>query len=484
MTQNRILVVEDDPRSTGLNWARTHGSAYDIETLRGEDSIRERLEKTPFPDVAVLNIEGLAGGLDRIACIRRAWPSQKIIALLPQGNEGARADALLMGADICAWKPCDDRTLNSLIDQCLKNGHAAITSLAESFPDKEELGNGRFFVMASPAMRKLRAQLNQIARIDVPVLILGESGTGKEVVARLIHRISRRSQRPFLKINCAALPGELLESELFGFERGAFTGAFRSKPGMLERCNNGTLLLDEIAEMPTSLQAKLLHFLQDQEFSRLGSCSPIKVNVRFLAATNVNIAAAIASRTFREDLYYRLGGFVFHVPPLRERTEDIPSLFHHYVAYHANALNLPARAIPRNLMNSCTGYHWPGNVRELENLAKRFLVYGEESLVLAATAAVAMDSTAPQGDHLADGPAGDLKAHIRDVRTSAEGIAISQALEQTRWNRREAARILKISYKSMLSKIRLYGLDQAVSKPIGRLKIERNGLEYRVESIK
>jgi DNA-binding NtrC family response regulator len=484
MTQNRILVIEDGPQSAGLNWARTYCSAYDIETLFGDEAIRERLEKTPFPDVAVLNIEALKGGLERITCIRRAWPSQKIIVLLPQGNEETRTDALLMGADLCAWKPCDDQTLNSLIHQCLKNAGAGAASLEESFPDKEELGNGRFFVMASPAMRKLRAQVNQLARIDVPVLILGESGTGKEVVARLIHRISRRSQRPFLKINCAALPGELLESELFGYERGAFTGAFRSKPGMLEACNNGTLLLDEIAEMPPSLQAKLLHCLQDQEFSRLGSCATIKVNVRFLAATNVNIRDAIANRTFREDLYYRLGGFVFHVPPLRERKEDIPSLFQHYVAYHANGLNLPVRAISRNLINSCMTYKWPGNVRELENLAKRFLVYGEESLVLTATAADGVDSIIPLCDYPADLPTGDLKAHLREMRTSAEGIAISQALEQTRWNRTEAAKILKISYKSMLSKIRLYGLEQALPKPLGTLKIERNGLEYRVESTK
>ena len=437
----------------------------------------KRLGQPPCADVAILNIEGIACGLDRIASIRRAWPLQKIIALLPEGSESLRANAMRMGADVCAWKPCDDHTLNELIRNCLEeqDPHSAMQP-----GDVEPLGNDRFFVMASPAMRKLRAQVDQVAKTDVPVLILGESGTGKEVVARLIHHLSLRSGRPFLKLNCAALPGELLESELFGYERGAFTGAVRPKPGIVELCNNGTLLLDEIAEMAPALQAKLLHFLQDQEFSRLGSCSRTKVNVRVLAATNVNIKAAILAKTFREDLYYRLGTFIFSVPPLRERKEDIPVLFHQYIQHHAHALRLPPRPFNRRLGELCSRYPWPGNVRELENLAKRYIICGEESLGFAgASMAAAAGSIAP-ADPVADVHSGDLKAHVRDVRTNAEARAISHALDQANWNRREAARILNISYKSLLSKIRQYGLEQTVGKPRAQYRIDGNGAAYRI----
>src|SRR5258708_2975429 len=180
------------------------------------------------------------------------------------------------------------------------------------------------FLAASPAMREVRKQVIQMANTDVPVLLLGESGTGKEVIARLIHKFSCRAQRTFMKVNCAALPAELLESELFGHEAGAFTGATRSKPGKFEVCNRGTLLLDEIAEMPIVPQAKLLHVLQDGEFARLGSPTPIRMNVRVIAATNVNVTRAIAARSFREDLYYRLNTFIIQIPPLRERKEDLP----------------------------------------------------------------------------------------------------------------------------------------------------------------
>ncbi len=185
------------------------------------------------------------------------------------------------------------------------------------------------FIAASPALQEVRKQVTQIANIDVPVLLLGESGTGKEVIARLIHKLPTRASQTFMKVNCAALPAELLESELFGHEAGAFTGATRAKPGKFEVCHRGTLLLDEIAEMPIAPQAKLLHVLQDGEFARLGSPSPIKVNVRIIAATNVNIPRAIAAQKFREDLYYRLNAFVIQIPPLRERKEDIPALLAH-----------------------------------------------------------------------------------------------------------------------------------------------------------
>lgn len=486
MAYNRILVVEDSASPGWLSWPRMNHAPYDVEILAYDDSVLERVRRAPLPDIVILNIEDIEIGVDFISRLRRIKPQLKVIALLPEGDYDIELASLQTGANICAWKPCDDQTLNNAIERCLagESETSELETVLERPGDVEELGNGRFFVMASPAMRRLRGQVDQVAGIDVPILILGESGTGKEVVARLIHGLSRRSQRPFLKVNCAALPSELLESELFGYERGAFTGAVRAKPGMFELCNNGTLLLDEIAEMPPNLQAKLLHFLQDQEFSRLGSCSRIKVNVRVLAATNVNIKAAIAAKAFREDLYYRLSTFVFLVPPLRERKEDIRVLFSRYMKFHAGALCLPPRVVTKDVWALCSKYHWPGNVRELENLAKRYIICGEDALGISGALAHSVGGSTASNDCFAGSSSGDLKAHMRDVRTSTEALAISQALDQTNWNRREAAKILQISYKSVLSKIRLYGLDQMQRKSADQYKLGSSGSAYRVQTAK
>lgn len=461
MNRKRILVVEQDAATDWRTEPLLDPETYAVEILRTGDSALSRLERAPSPDAVLLNVGVAEIGLDCIGELRRAKPFLKIIVLMP-GNEAEQVvTAVKMGADLCAWKPCDGQTLHRTIESCLEAGGSMPVS--ERPGDVEELGGGGFFVMASRPMRKLRAQADQVARVDVPVLILGESGTGKEVIARLMHKLSSRWQRRFLKVNCAAVPGELLESELFGYERGAFTGAVRSKPGTFEACNHGTLFLDEIAEMPPALQAKLLHVLQDQEFSRLGSCARIRANVRIVAATNVNIREAIAAREFREDLYYRLSAFVFTIPPLRERPEDLPILLCRYMAHYANRLGLPNRPISKQLWESCRFHTWPGNVRELENFAKRYLICGEEGASLALGGTVAR--VRPQ-----DGPE-DLKSHMRHVLDSAESSVIAHALDQTNWNRKEAARLLNISYKSMLSKIRQYGLDRVSGKQLDEYQV-------------
>src|SRR6516165_7602175 len=224
--------------------------------------------------------------------------------------------------------------------------------------------------------------MGQGGKGKVPVLIVGESGAGKEVVAHLIHKLSPRADRTFLKVNCAALPADLLESELFGYEPGAFTGATRSKPGKFEQGDKGTFLLDEIGEMPPILQAKLLHVLQDQQFSRLGSRSMVTVDVRILAATNVDIQQAIAAKKIREDLYYRLNAFTVHVPPLRERREEIPLLIRHFMGLFATRYARAPLPVSPTLVTACLHYFWPGNLRELENFVKRYLILGDEQLAL------------------------------------------------------------------------------------------------------
>jgi len=323
----------------------------------------------------------------------------------------------------------------------------------------EELENGFVFPAASPAMAKIRSFLEQVARVDVPVLLLGESGVGKEVVARRIHRLSNRAQRSFLKVNCAALPAELLESELFGYEAGAFTGATRAKPGQFELCNKGTILLDEIGELPPALQAKLLHVLQGGQFSRLGGRSLIEVDVRILAATNVDVPQALASKQLREDLYYRLSALTIHLPPLRERPEEIPIFLGYFMRRLAAQLGCPPKPYPARVLDACARYPWPGNVRELENFVKRFLILGDEDLVSPLLERTKATSTpnVPDTQVLSLGLA-DSRWSLRTVRAEAEKEAILVALEQTRWRRKDAARKLGISLKALYNKLRLYGI--------------------------
>jgi len=286
-------------------------------------------------------------------------------------------------------------------------------------------------------------------------LILGESGTGKEIVARLIHQRSARKTRPFMKVNCAALPADLLESELFGYESGAFTGANKAKPGKFELCNRGTLLLDEIGEMPPHLQAKLLHVLQDGEFSRLGSRASVKVDVRVLAATNIDVQKSIADKSFREDLYYRLNAFTLNVPPLRERKAEIPHLLRHMVSRMAEDYGRTPLTLSQRFITACANAPWPGNVRELGNFLKRFMILGDENAAIAELGSQSAPSP-PTEEAL---PAnGDLKGMVRGVKDGAEIEAITRTLIQTGWNRKKAAEVLNISYKAMLYKVRQYGI--------------------------
>jgi transcriptional regulator with PAS, ATPase and Fis domain len=321
---------------------------------------------------------------------------------------------------------------------------------------RESARDGLVFIAQSSAMRSLRTQVEQICDVDVPVLCVGESGTGKEVVAHLIHQLSPRRAQPFIKVNCAALPSELLESELFGFERGAFTGAARAKPGKFELCGKGTILLDEIAEIAPALQAKLLHVVEHREFSRLGGCTRVEVDVRILAATNANVEQSVAAKQLREDLLYRLSTFVLRIPPLRERRDDIPVLLRHFISRYAAEYGIPDVGLPSNVFNAAMRYCWPGNVRELQNFARRYLVLGDQ------------DPSTADGEHL-NGPFGEkspleagggaFKHVMQDLKSSVEADAIRQALEQAGWNRRKAATHLRVSYKALRYKIRQYAID-------------------------
>ena len=311
----------------------------------------------------------------------------------------------------------------------------------------------------SGRMQPIRELVAKVAGTNTTVLLRGESGVGKEVVARAIHLASPRAAKQFLKVNCAAIPGELLESELFGHEKGAFTGAYRQKPGKFEAAHLGTLLLDEIGELPLRLQAKLLHVLQDGEFSRVGGERTIGTDVRLIASTHRDLEAAMRAQQFREDLYYRLNVIEMRIPPLRERREEIPVLAEHFLKKF-NAQYSRAIEIPSETLRTFADYHWPGNIRELENAVKRVVVLGGARPVhqeilgqLTRPTSVLAPNGAANGDTVIG-----LKEIARRAARDAERVAIKEVLDRVHWNRAKAARMLQISYKALLYKIVQCGL--------------------------
>ena len=327
-----------------------------------------------------------------------------------------------------------------------------VSSLTQSLGDipPENIVFGR-----SDAMRSVRDRLNKVAGANVPVLIQGESGTGKDIIARMVHGLSPWKTGPYVKVNCPAIPGTLLESELFGYEKGAFTGAYGSKPGRVEMAHRGTLFLDEISELDAALQSKLLQLLQDGQFCRIGAQEDKKVEVRVVCATNRKLEDEIQNGTFREDLFYRINVVNISLPSLRERRGDIPDLANYFLDFYNRKYNCRAKALSSELMNVLEKYHWPGNIRELENLLKRYVILGNED-------AITNDLVAREPQYFnpeinLDGPI-SLKKITRQAVHELEKKVILKVLQNHHWNRKQAARTLGISYRALLYKIREAGL--------------------------
>jgi two-component system response regulator AtoC len=384
-------------------------------------------------------------------------PGAVIVVANPEDGDRA-ADAVALGADDFLPKPftADD------VENVVKSALGRPRRNWERFPDDEarlrlheEIGLWR-----SPKMSEVRNIIEQAARVDVTVLICGETGTGKDVVARAVHDESVRQSGPYVKVNCAAVPRELLESELFGHERGAFTGAHQLKIGKFEAADRGTIFLDEIGDLHPALQGKLLHVLQDGQFSRVGGRSTVKVDVRVLAATNQDLEQAVASGRFREDLYYRLNVIQIMVPPLRERPEEIPVLAEYFMQRYSQLFRRESLRLPPETVQRLLHHRFPGNVRELENMIKRMIVLGDPLLRRSPLSG----GTAPTDDNGVARPPKPATVSLKDISRKAallaEREAILQALEQTQWNRVRAAKLLEISYRALLYKIKDSGLDR------------------------
>lgn len=458
--KERIMVVDDEPSIRKYLQTLLEVDGYTVETLGSGIEAIERITAGDNPDYIILDIlMPELNGLETLKRLLEANRHLNIIMLSCTNEVGTVVEAIRLGAQDYITKPFEKSELDAALLKCqqkkkLREENTALREYCDQIT--EDLS----FLAASPQMVRIRQQILQIAPVDVPVFIMGESGVGKEVVARMIHLRSVRRTQPFVKVNCAALPGELLESELFGYEQGAFTGAVRSKPGKFELANKGTIFLDEIAEMSSHMQAKLLHVLQDHQYSRLGGRQLIEVDVRVLAATNVDVQEAMKSGRFREDLYYRLNVLSIQIPPLRERSQEIPMLFRHFLQQYSEKFNKEAPVPSQHLLDAAVRYEWPGNLRELENFVKRYVILEDDegSLRELVEMSAARQRTAPRAETAAPKEMG-LKALVRGLKDEAEMEAIAEALEKTRWCRKDAAKMLGISYKALLYKMRQFNLD-------------------------
>ncbi len=455
MSAGHILIVDDEPGMRRYLQTVLELDSYRVSTAAHGEEALEKIQRDQ-PDVVLLDMV-MPGpdGLETLRRIRESRPTTKVVMLSCVRDTRKVAMAMRLGAHDYLSKPVQKEEMDDVLRFCLEHPGLTVVGAGEAI----EVMEGVYFFAATEQMRLIRAQAMQVARFDFPVLLLGESGTGKEVLAQLIHKYSDRAHRSFLKVNCAAMPGELLESELFGYEPGAFTGAVKAKPGKFELCNKGTILLDEIGEMSPALQAKLLQVLQDGQFSRLGGRHPVKVDVRVLAATNINMTESIAKKTFREDLYYRLSSFVLSMPALRQRREEIPMMLRHFMIQVAERYACPLLSVSPRLMEACENYSWPGNIRELENFVKRYLVLGDENAAITELSKDTLSDSGPTGFAGVEPQSPDLKQMVRILKNGAEMEAIANALEENGWNRKRAAAMLNISYKALLYKIRQYDIQ-------------------------
>ena len=447
-------MVEVDPATQPGLLGFLRGRGYQCLAVASTGEALQALADGSF-GCTLIDLSGIGTAEARsIQCLKLRGPnSGPIIAITDLHDNGVDAGSLEVEAVL--HKPLSFAELHQAIDNLVRPP-------AETHGRALEQTDGRIRqetdLWRSSKMMEARQILREAARVDVTVLVTGETGTGKELVAHAIHQFSSRRAGPFVKVNCAAMPRELLESELFGYERGAFTGAHKLKIGKFEAAHRGTIFLDEIGDLHPALQAKLLHVLQDGEFSRIGGKSTLTVDVRVLAATNQDLERAVAEGRFREDLYYRLNVVHVFVPPLRERVTEIPMLVNYFVERYSKLYRRDGFVVPGAVMERLARHRYPGNVRELENLVKRMIVLDDPYL----TRIPLPDPTAggsPQLSPASEQPEPSLKEISRRASQAAEREAISKMLEQTGWNRVRAARALRISYRALLYKIKQSGLS-------------------------
>ena len=457
----KILIVDDDVAFCRYLHNILSRSNHCVHIARSGEEALESLDEVK-PDLVILDLVlPDINGLEVLSRIRQRPKKIPVVMLTGYGQTGTVVMAMKLGAIDFLNKPFYPAELEASIEKALVGARVCSSSFGVPRKFGPEKENFDFIFGRSHKMKDVKSIIEQVADTDITVLLRGGSGTGKDLAARMIYAISGRRDRPYVKVNCAALPEELLESELFGYEKGAFTGAQRRKPGKFEFANSGTVLLDEISEMKPSLQAKLLQVLQDGHFTPLGGAEEVKVDVRIIAATNRNLERRVRDGRFREDLFYRLNVVTIHLPALHERREEIPKLIDFFLDKYSTQYEKAPRIFQESTLRFFNRYHWPGNIRELENICKRYVILGNESAICAG---MKMPAGVATGETMAgfDGQSEitPLKEVGRQAAQKAERNLIHHVLDRTRWNRRETSRILQISYKALLYKIKSSGLDK------------------------
>jgi two-component system response regulator AtoC len=468
----QVMVVAGDPSMCDFLRSFLTARGYQAITLvDAEEAVKRYQAERPAAVILDVVMPGAMDGIEALAAFKRIDREVPVIAMSGHGGTTTVVQAMKLGASDVVSKPFAESDLEVPLANALKQRRLSreVASLCEQLKTQSTYN---MLFDHSEQMAELQDLIERVADTDVTVLIRGESGTGKELVARALHASSLRRDKRFVKVNCAALPAELLESELFGFERGAFTGAIQQKAGKFEFANHGTMFLDEIGEMSPALQAKLLQVLQDGEFSRLGGRHDVHVDVRIIAATNRDLERAVNDGQFREDLFFRLNVVTLHIPALRDRRDQIPELADYFLKKYSVQYNKPFHELSPETLTTFMHYEWPGNVRELENLIKRVVVLGSETSVrddlvhLIAQAAhhrpgaPAPARRAPAAAvEASDAATRSLKDISRSAARVVERELILKMLQQTRWNRKETAGNLGISYKALLYKIKENGLD-------------------------
>ena len=467
----RVLIVDGDQafsRYLSGHLARKNFDATIASS--GEEALRVFRSADPALVLMDISLPSLSG-LETLQRLRQIKPDLAILIISALSNPEMIFRASRSGAEDFLTKPVDLKELETRMARIIDR-----QPVTAPFQLRDQVrGENEFSMLfgASPKMEDVKMTIEKVADTNATVLIRGESGTGKEMVARMVYAHSGRRDKTFVKVNCAAIPNELLESELFGYEQGAFTGANRQKLGKFDIANGGTIFLDEISEMHPALQAKLLHVLQDGEFGRLGGKRDIAVDVRVMAATNKPLERSVAQGSFREDLFYRLNVVSIHIPPLRERREEIPVFLEFFLSKYSRYYDKHPPAFSDAAIQRMLDYTWPGNIRELENLVKRYTIVGNEAQIIRELsthkpivtstdmqwAEEAKTAAAPvRMPTAASANPGDMPSLLeigRQAAMKAEREAIERVLTQTKWNRRQAAKILKISYKALLNKLKL-----------------------------
>ena len=479
LESGRLVVVSSDSTIVRSIWSLRETNSWQLEVIANVWEAMERVQSGLRLGLVMLDLPyGNGDGMHILRWLRRMRPGLPIVMLGHPGDDGRKQEAIRMGVSDYLIRPLNDRQIEKVIRLNLSESRNP-DELEIASDNIEPVSSDRFFIGISPIMRKLRAQAALLAEADVPVLIQGEAGAGRETTARLVHKLSVRSEFEFATVNCGALPEDILERELFGYERAGAVPSARSTNGKLELCEKGTIFLDQITEMPPGLQSKLVQLLQEGNFTRPGHSTVAQVDVRVVAACHRNIERSISECRLREDLYRLLSDCTIYIPPLRERKDELPFLSRHFMQRLAKNYGLTPREFSPSTMAAWQAYNWPGNLRELEDSVKRYLMVGDEERVFTKTppespgdlriAALSSSYGTNQSPPSRIQTGTDtsscktLRSLVQRVKSDAERNAIAAALQKTGWNRKAAARLLNVSYRTVLYKIVQYKLTPSNS---------------------